>query len=320
MVEVEGLSFDEVLLKAQPLNLDHNLYPVTICAPDYDGYSLTPISRLEIIYGLQGILDFLFTSHVANIRKAINDMLIVDPYLINMSDLKKPGPGKLIRTRRAVWGRGVENAVKQLAVTDVTRNHMQDAGIVMDVMQRSSSAVDSLMGIIRGGSERRSATESRDTRMSALSRLAKSTKIASIMTMQDLAYMFASHTQQLMENETYISTAGRFQQELEEEYGFSTGMKVSPMDLMINYDIVSHDGTIEAGEFAEVWLQMYQTLAQNPAVGSGFDMVRIFKHLARISGAKNVNEFVRKGGSAQIKLKQDEEIEAEVQKGNMRPI
>jgi len=314
------LAGDEVLLKAQPLNLDHNLYPVTICAPDYDGYSLTPISRLEIIYGLQGILDFLFTSHVANIRKAINDMLIVDPYLINMSDLKKPGPGKLIRTRRAVWGRGVENAVKQLAVTDVTRNHMQDAGIVMDVMQRSSSAVDSLMGIIRGGSERRSATESRDTRMSALSRLAKSTKIASIMTMQDLAYMFASHTQQLMENETYISTAGRFQQELEEEYGFSTGMKVSPMDLMINYDIVSHDGTIEAGEFAEVWLQMYQTLAQNPAVGSGFDMVRIFKHLARISGAKNVNEFVRKGGSAQIKLKQDEEIEAEVQKGNMRPI
>jgi hypothetical protein len=92
------------------------------------------------------------------------------------------------------------------------------------------------------------------------------------------------------------------------------------MDLLINYDIVSHDGTIEAGEFAEVWLQMYQTLAQNPAVGSGFDMVRIFKHLARISGAKNVNEFVRKGGSAQIKLKQDEEIEAEVQKGNMRPI
>jgi len=314
------LAGDEVLLKAQPLNLDHNLYPVTICAPDYDGYSLTPISRLEIIYGLQGILDFLFTSHVANIRKAINDMLIVDPYLINMSDLKKPGPGKLIRTRRAVWGRGVENAVKQLAVTDVTRNHMQDAGIVMDVMQRSSSAVDSLMGIIRGGSERRSATESRDTRMSALSRLAKSTKIASIMTMQDLAYMFASHTQQLMENETYISTAGRFQQELEEEYGFSTGMKVSPMDLLINYDVISHDGTIEAGEFAEVWLQMYQTLAQNPAVGSGFDMVRIFKHLARISGAKNVNEFVRKGGSAQIKLKQDEEIEAEVQKGNMRPI
>lgn len=314
------LAGDEVLLKAQPLNLDHNLYPVTICAPDYDGYSLTPISRLEIIYGLQGILDFLFTSHVANIRKAINDMLIVDPYLINMSDLKKPGPGKLIRTRRAVWGRGVENAVKQLAVTDVTRNHMQDAGIVMDVMQRSSSAVDSLMGIIRGGSERRSATESRDTRMSALSRLAKSTKIASIMTMQDLAYMFASHTQQLMENETYISTAGRFQQELEEEYGFSTGMKVSPMDLLINYDVISHDGTIEAGEFAEVWLQLYQTLSKSPSVAVGFDMVRIFKHLARISGAKNVNEFVRKGGSANIKMKQDEEIEAEVQKGNMRPI
>ena len=106
------------------MDLDHNMYPVSVCAPEFDGYTITPISSLEVIYGLQEILDFLFTSHVANVRKAINDMLIVDPYLINMADLAKPGPGKLIRTRRAVWGRGVENAVKQLAVTDITHNHM----------------------------------------------------------------------------------------------------------------------------------------------------------------------------------------------------
>lgn len=314
------LSGDEVIRKAQPLDLDHNLYPVSICAPDYDGYSITPISRLEIIYGLQEILDFFFTSHVANVRKAINDMIIVDPYLINMTDLQRPGPGKIIRTRRAVWGKGVENAVKQLTITDVTSNHMNDAGVVMDIMQRSSSAVDSLMGIIRGGSERRSATESRDTRLSALSRLAKSTKIASIMNMRDLAYMFASHTQQMMDMETYVTTAGRYQQELEEEYGYSVGMKVTPQELLINYDIVSHDGTVEAGEFADTWVNLYQILSTNPAVGSGFDMVRIFKHIARLSGTKNVNDFVRKGGSANIKTMQDAQIQAEVQKGNMIPI
>jgi hypothetical protein len=51
-------------------------------------------------------------------------MLIVDPSLINMADLEDPKPGKLIRMRRAAWGRGVENAVKQLNVNDITRQHI----------------------------------------------------------------------------------------------------------------------------------------------------------------------------------------------------
>ena len=314
------VSGDAVVRCAKPMDLDHNKYNVSICAPEFDGYSSSPISSLELIYGLQETLDFLFTSHVANVRKAINDMLIVDPYLINMADLANPGPGKLIRTRRAVWGRGVENAVKQLNVTDVTRNHMQDAGIVMDVMQRASGAVDSLMGIMRGGSERRSATESRETRAGAVSRLAKSAKVASIMMMQDLAYMFASHTQQFMSQETYVNIKGRYEQELIEEFGMSEGMKVTPWNLMINYDIVQNDGTTVSGDFADSWVQLYQILAGNPSVGQAFDMVRIFKHLARMMGAKNVNDFVIKGGSVRTRQLQDAEVMKEVEKGNMVPI
>lgn len=314
------LGGDEIILEAGPLDLDHNKYPVSIAAPEYDGYSLTPVSSLEVIYGLQEILDFLFTSHVANIRKAINDMLIVDPYLINMSDLAKPGPGKLIRTRRAVWGRGVENAVKQLNVNDVTRGHMIDAPIIMDIMNRGSGAADSLQGIMRGGSERRSATEARNTHGGALSRLAKAAKVISLMSMQDTAYMFASNTQQFMTNETYVSIVGRYQEQLEQEFGVSKGMKVSPGQLLVNYDIVTSDGTIENGDFAEVWQNIFNTTATNPAVGSGFDIVRIFKHLARITGAKNINEFVRKGGSMQIKTMQDAQVAAEVQAGNMVPV
>lgn len=314
------VSGDEVVRCARPMDLDHNKYNISICAPEFDGYSSSPISSLELIYGLQEILDFLFTSHVANVRKAINDMLIVDPYLINMADLSKPGPGKLIRTRRAVWGRGVENAVKQLAVTDVTRSHMQDAGIVMDVMQRASGAVDSLMGIMRGGSERRSATESRDTRAGAVSRLAKAAKIASLMMMQDLSYMMASQTQQFLTMDTYINIKGRYEQELIEEFGAVGGMKVSPWQIMTNYDIVHNDGTTVSGDFADNWIQLYQIMAGNPSVGQAFDMVRIFKHIARMMGAKNVNDFVMRGGALKVQTAQDEQVQAEVGKGNLIPI
>lgn len=314
------ISGDEVVRCAMPMDLDHNKYNIAICAPEFDGYSSSPISAIELIYGLQEILDFLFTSHVANIRKAINDMLIVDPYLINMADLAKPGPGKLIRTRRAVWGRGVENAVKQLSVVDVTKNHMNDAGIVMDVMQRASGAVDSLMGIMRGGSERRSATESRDTRAGAVSRLAKSAKIASLMMMQDLAYMFASHTQQFMTLDTYVKIKGRYEEELVEEFGAAGGVQVSPYNISVNYDIISNDGTTMNGDFAESWVQLYQIMSNNPAVGQAFDMVRIFKHIARMMGAKNVNDFVMRGGAVKTRQMQDAQVESEVQAGNLIPV
>ncbi len=315
-----AIGADSIVIMAQPLELDHNRFPVAICCPDFDGYSLSPIGRLETLQGLQSILDFLMNSHVKNVRKAINDMLIVDPYLVNMKDFEDPKAGKLIRMRRTAWGRGVKDAVSQLAIADVTRNHMADTSIVIDMMQRASGSVDSLMGIMREGSERRSATESRATTQSAISRLARMAKIASIMTMRDIGYMFASHTQQLMTQDTYVSIAGRYQTELEEEYGQSVGMKVSPYQLNVNYDIDVGDGSIDNGEFADTWTMLYQILATNPAVGGGFDMVRIFKHIARIAGAKNVNDFVMKGGSMNIKTMQDAQVAAELQKGNMRPV
>jgi len=317
-----GVAADQFVIYAKQLGLDHDMFPVSIFAPDFDGYSVAPISRLELIYGMQNVLDFLFSSHVTNIRKAINDMLIVDPFLINMEDLKDPEPGKLIRMRRAAWGHGVKDAVAQLNVNDITRSHIsQDAPHVIDLMQRTSAAVDSLMGIMRTSGERRSATEARDSRMSALSRLAKTARICSMMSMYDLAYMFASHTQQLMTQSVYVSTMGRYQQELMEEYGQEgRGMKVDPSMIDINYDTVIHDGTVDVGERADAWTMLYQILAGNPAVGSGFDMVRIFKHLGRMMGAKNVNEFVQKGGGAKIQMMQTEEVLNKAKRGELAPI
>lgn len=316
-----GVAADQYVISASPVDLDHNCFPVEVCAPDFDGYSLSPISRMEQMYGMQGVLDFLFNSHVKNVRKAINDMFVVDPFLINTGDLKEPDAGKLIRTRKAAWGRGVKDTIMQLPVSDITKQNIQDSGFVVDLMQRTSSAVDSLMGIMRSGGERRSATEARDTRMSALSRLAKTAKIISIMAMYDMSYVHASHTQQLMSEDVYVSMMGRMQKELEEEYGVtSRSAKVTPDMIDINYDVMFHDGSIITGESAQDWVQLFQVLASQPAIGQGFDMVRVFKHIARVMGVTSVNEFVQKGGNVSIKKAQMDQILAEKQKGNLKAI
>lgn len=316
-----SVAADGLLIRAKPLNLDHDMFPICINAVDYDGYSLMPISRMEILYGLQEVVDFLFKSHVTNVRKAINDMFIVDPFLVNIADLENPAPGKLIRMRRAAWGRGVENAVKQLVVADVTRNNVADATYVMDTMQRASAAVDSLMGIMRTSGERRSATEARDSRMSALSRLAKSAKITSLMFMHDIGYMFAKHTQQLMSKSTFIRAVGRYQEELAKEYGADVNrIPVDLEDIIVDVDIEIGDGTVQSGEFVDTWVNLYQIMSTQPWIGNQFDMVRVFKHIAKLLGARNVEEFERKVGQVNPVVLPDEVVEKEAEAGNIVPI
>lgn len=324
-----GMAADKCLICAKPLGLNHDMFPVAVCAPDFDGYSSTPVSRLELMYGMQETLDWLFNSHISNVRKAINDMLIVDPSLINMADLEDPKPGKLIRMRRAAWGRGVDNAVKQLAVSDITRSHVADASYITDLMQRTSAATDSVSGVVRRGGERVTAEEIQSTRSSALSRLTKAAKIASLQAMSDIAYMFASHTQQLMSKDVYVRSTGDWQELLMREYNLDpmnqerNRIKVSMYDLVIETDVVRKDGTIIGGEYNESWVEIFRILSAQPLLFQSFDMVRIFKHIARIMGAKDINEFVMQNGqmpNANVSVAGQGQIDKGVQAGNTVPI
>jgi len=310
-----GVAGDRVLIKAEPAGLDHGKFPVSICAPDYDGYSASPISRMELVNGMQQVVDFVINSHIANVRKAVNDMLIVDPLLVNMDDLANPKPGKLIRLRQRGWGRGVENVVKQLQVSDVTRGNVQDAGFIMNMIQQTTGAVDVVQGLMKDRGERRSATEVNTARSSALSRLEKTAQIISMQMMQPLGGLIASQTQQLMSEETFVKIAGRYREELAATYGQEYA-NVTPQDISVNFDVEISDGSMPGGEPPETWVNLFQVLGQNEMLSQQFDMVRIFKHIARQLGAKNVEQFALKPPQ-QGKLMEDDQLLNEIDKGNL---
>ncbi len=313
-----GLAADKIVVSASPMNLNHNMFPVGVCVPDSDGYSVAPVSRLEMISGLQTALDWMFNSHMTNVRKAINDMLIVDPSLININDLKDPAPGKLIRMRRAAWGRGVENAVKQLAVNDITRGNVADSGFITDLMQKCTGSVDSLMGFQRKGSERVSADESRGTRTGALSRLAKVARLVSLQMMHDLGYMVASHTQQLMTQSQYIKVTGRWQEELMKEKGITSDrMQVTPFNLAIDYDVFQKDGSISGMEDADLWIQLFQIIGSQQELAAQYDTGRIFLHIAKQLGAKDVSDFIRKQPPIVSNVVPDAVAASEAKAGNI---
>lgn len=313
---------DTVIIKAQPINLTHDKYPVAVAAPDYDGYSQTPMSRLEILFGLQHTLDWLFNSHIANVRKAINDMIVYDPYLINGNDLKTPEPGKLIRTRRPAWGRGVKDSVQQLTINDITRGNISDSAFIVQWMQLIGGADSSMGGMLRqGGPERLSAAEFGGTKAGQAGRLERVSKVISMQSMQDIGYMFASHVQQLMDQETYVRTVGRWPEDIMKTYGVENGMaKVSPMDLLIDYDVVNKDASLPTGENAKLWLDALQIIGQSPQLMQTFDTVRIFTQFALLAGAKNTEDFKLKVQQMQPQVLPDQQVDQQVQAGNLVPI
>jgi len=316
------LAADDVIISCKKANHYHGMYPIAVASSEFDGYSITPMSRMEMLDGLQGVLDFEVNSHVANIRKALNDMFVVDPYLININDLKDPSPGKLIRLRAPAWGHGVKDAVQQLQVNDVTRGNMTDSSYITQWMDRISGADQSMSGAQRqGGPERLTKGEFQGTRGSAISRLQRVAMLIGMQFMQDIGTMFAVHTQQYMTKKTFVKITGRYEEQLKKQFGSNAQRApVSPLDMAINYDLLVRDGSIPGGNFSEAWLQMFQIIGTSPELTQQFDVTRIFMYIAGQLGAKNVEDFKRNIDNTNMVTAPDGQVADEAKKGNIIPV
>ena len=318
------LSNGEIVTRASKIDFDHGQYPIAIATPDFDGYGILPVSRMEVINGLQHIMDWMFNSHVANVRKAINDMLVVDPYLVNYDDVANPKPGKLIRLRRPAWGKGVSDAVQQLRVQDVTQQHIGDIGVLINAMDRVSAVDDSMAGMMRqGGPERLTKAEFQGTRGSAVSRLERIARVIGVQCLQDIGEFFASHAQQLMTEETMMRVTGDYQRELAkfkkgEEGQDPDSISVSPATIAVDYDVHVKDGTVPGGNFNESWMQLYNMVLQNEEAAQGIDTLKMFKFIAKGLGAKNMSDFERSDGGGQASIMDDETVRQEAEAGNLR--
>jgi len=313
------LASDRVLIQAEPLGLDHNKLPVAVTSPDADGHTTLPVSVLEREYPIQHAIDWLWQSHVTNIRKAINNMFVIDPSLVNMDDFTDTRYGLVARMRASAWGRGVRDAVMQLPVQDVTQNHIKDIGFLMQ-LDAMVFASEQSKGTQQRSGERVSAQEARDTRTSFISKMEKGAKLSAMQAHYDIAFQFAHNTCQLLEDERYVRLTGDYERVLKDEYGASGEfLKVNPKEALdIRYDVVPHDGSIPGGEYADIWERLWATAVQHPETLERMDFFRMFKHIARMLGARNVEEFEKRAVRSRVET--GENIEKGQQAGNIVPI
>lgn len=325
-----SLAADEVLVQAHPLGLDHGMFPIAAAAPSTNGHEVCPVSYLATTFGIQQIVDFWISSHVHNVRKAINDMWVIDPSKIEIKDLMTGGPGKILRVKPGGFGQGnIDQWVKQLQVTNVTSGHLAELRSMIDMAREVLGITDITMGAMGNMPERPTATGMQLAATNAVSRLQFIAMKVAVQAMYDLGVMESFNTFQFMDQERIINITGRREQQLRQAYNIPAGqdmMSVSHKDLDPRFDIEIHNGALPDMENAQAWTQILQTLLGVQGVpeqlvqGFGGGIMGIFTHWARLNGAKDVTQFIEQAQNTQVDVMPDEQMLQQIQAGNVVPM
>jgi len=292
------------IVQAEPLDYDHDKHPVIVTEPYSMGYGFGQPGILDYMAPLQDVMSWLINSHMDNVKTMLNNMWLVDPSRVEMQDLKQQGPGKLIRLKRAAYGTDVNAAVRQLTVGDVTSGHLTDFELVMRMADSLAAVNDNLRGLQDSGS-RKTATEVRTSADSGASRLASLGTKISAQAITDLTEQMSINIQQFMSDDFSIDILGNN----------GDSIKVGPQMLVGDFNYPVHDGTLPMDKVAmlDVWKQIFQGVAADPQLRQQFNVTGIFGYLAKLGGAKNIDQFT-------VQQKPDAAVEAGLQSGNMVPL
>ena len=298
-----------ILIGAQPHGGLHNKFPFFVQETEPDGYSLAPRSGAEVIEPIQNTIDWLINSHFYNVRKALNDQIIIDPSRVEMADVLDPLPGGVWRLKPAAYGSKPGDAYEQVKITDVTQAHMGDLGSMLELGQRVSGVNDQIMGMINAGG-RKTATEVRTSSSFGVNRLKTDAEYMAAMGWSPLASVLVQNTQQYLDMERKFKIVGDLALEAGQQF-----IDVTPETIAGFYDFVPVDGTLPIDRFAQakLWQELFAQIVRIPVIGQQYDLGRVFGWVAQLAGLKNINQF-------KIQITPDQQIAQDAQSGNVVPI
>lgn len=272
------------IVQAEPLEADHGMHPVSVIEPYSLGYGFGHLGMSDFLAPMQDTISWFINSHMHNVRAVLNNMFVVDPSMIEMQDFKKSGPGKIIRMKKAAYGQDVRQAVQQLNVQDVTGQHVRDLELFMRLGDTLSSITDNLRGLQDAGG-RKTATEVRTSAEAAASRLAAQARLISAQGLVDLTEQMCLNIQQYMSEEYYLQVVGA--------EGRRDPMTITPEMVVGDFHYPVHDGTLPLDRVAmvDVWKEIFMGVAADPELRQQFDVKEIFKYVAELGGARNIEQF-----------------------------
>ena len=294
-------------------------------------YHLIEIYPDELTFLNQGVMDltepmaahlnFLFNSHMANVRKAIHDVLITDPSRVNLDDLLDPNGARIVRLLPAAYGSDVGAVVQQLQVIDVTKGHIQDSQYIFDIYMRILGTSDSMFGQI--SNSRRTASELQGVMRSAASRMKMSADLMSSQGVAPLTQAMAIMRQENMSTAQFVELAGQT----------ATDLGVHPEDIINNFlkarrqhisgvfNFPAEEGVLpgDRAKAADILKEVFKAVSQSPFLQAVFDPVEIFQEVIRQSGYHSIDDFKRIP-RADVRIMPVEQVMELAARGRARPL
>lgn len=275
------------IVQAEPLDLFHDRLPVAIAESNSMGYAFGQLATADYLAPMQDTMSWLVNSHIYNVRAVLNNQLVVDPSKIEMEDLKNPEPGKLIRLKNVPFGgMDIRQAVMQLPVGDVTRNHLNDFELFGKMASDLTGASDNLRGLQESGG-RKTATEVRISGEAGASRLAAKARLISSQALVDIAEQMVCNYQQFLTKEMEFRIVGD---------GMEQSVIVTPETLsQTEFYFPVHDGTLPMDKIGmlDIWREIFQGILTEPTgrLSQTYDITKIFEFIAKLGGASNIESF-----------------------------
>jgi hypothetical protein len=272
------------IMQAEPLNMLHGKHPYAMQEPNSFGYDFMSLSMGEMITVFQDILSWLVSSRMENVRAAIANTFVADPARVEINDIRSSTIGRVIRLKQAAMGTPVQQVIQQLMVNDVTGGHLTDIQTIRMLADTTTGVNDNLRGLSEPGG-RRSATEARMSMQAGASRLSQIAVRISSQHLGPMAKQMIMNIQQFMPPEMWIEVTG--------DTGKLQTQKVTPQMLAGTFNYQVSDGSLPIDKMAltEVWKEILFGMAQDPELRQRFDLVEVFKYVAELGGAKNIDSF-----------------------------
>jgi hypothetical protein len=171
-------------------------------------------------------------------------------------------------------------------VNDVTTGHISDIQVMRILADTITGVNDNMRGIQTSGG-RRSATEARMAMQNGASRLSQMAIRVSAQAFQPLCQQMIMNIQQFMPDKMWIETTG--------DDGSPASTAITPDMIVGQFNYQVSDGTLPYDKTAlvETWKEIMFGVAQDPELRQAFPLTEIFRYVATLGGAKNIDQFKR---------------------------
>jgi hypothetical protein len=335
-----SMADERIIIRCHRSAYMHNEFTYACAETNFDIHQYANPGIVENLDGMQRTIDWLVNSRIDNVRKFLNDMLIFSPELIEEDDVLHPGSARWIRltqqgTLAAMQGLDINNMIRQFQVQDVTGAHFEITQFLMDMANKLGSANDTMQG--QELPEKRTLGEINNAVQSGSERISVTSKIIDAMVFKPLGLRAIANAQQFYDLDQWVRVVGDYAEIDPDSLG---RMQISRADLAGNFDYIPMTALTpqDPARMLSVWNQLYDMAIQNPALStpdpldaSVLSMKDLFKFVARLGGAREVDTFFKQlpqmmpqpgapPGSGAPGVLPDQQIEQGVQAGNLVPM